>query len=259
MKLCGVLTVVLCVSSASFGAVSLGGNTLTYGSPSDLGTTIDPVGLNDVQQSFGVSKAAFQAFNPQVVEFNNAPAANQILRTLVVDNTASGTVTFTFPAAMYNYGSRTSVGRGAFSGSNYGDAISTVPTVSGGMNNWFEADIATTGGQGVSALGFCAGFRNDQQVFAGQALFTLSDGSTVAIDLPALGIDSSHPNDPEYIFLGYQAPAGLTITRVEASRTSLPGGAYASIDDLSFVMTPEPATLSLLALSGLLIARRRHA
>ena len=38
-----------------------------------------------------------------------------------------------------------------------------------------------------------------------------------------------------------------------------PGNSYPGIDDLSFVMTPEPMTLALLAMGGLLAARRRRA
>ena len=44
-----------------------------------------------------MTKAAFQALNPQVVGFNGAPAATQTLRTLVAYYTVSDTVTFTFP------------------------------------------------------------------------------------------------------------------------------------------------------------------
>ena len=113
--------------------------------------------------------------------------------------------------------------------------------------------IIATGGQGVAALGFCAAFRNDIRNAAGQAIFTLSDGSTASIDVPAIGGSVDDHN----LFIGYQAPAGLTITGV---RTTRMGAAtdYPGIDDLSFVVTPEPMTLALLAMGGLLAARRRR-
>ena len=158
---------VLCLCSASLATISFSSNTLTYSSPSDLGTTIDPSGQKDVTNSYGITKASFQALSPKVVAFNGAPAATQTLRTLVVNYTASSTVTFTFPTAMYNYGSMTTCGRGSFSGSAAQDAISTVPVQNGSLYDWFDATITSTGGQGVQSLGFCAAFRNDQAVSAG--------------------------------------------------------------------------------------------
>ncbi len=255
MKTLAGTAVLLFVCASSFGTVTLVGDTLTYGDPSDLDTAIDPAGLNEVATSYGVAKASFQALSPQVVAFNGAPAASQILRTLVVYYNPTSTVTFTFPADLYNYGSRTSVGRGAFSGSSLLHAISTVPTLSDGLYDWFDASITSTGGQGVQSLGLCAAFRNEQEVSAGQIVFTLSDATTESIALPTLG----NVGNPEYVFIGYQAPAGKTITRVEGSRTQFPGGGYVSVDDLSIVMTPEPMTLTLLALACLPALRRRHA
>ena len=207
--------IVLCVGATSFGAITFSNNTLTYSSTSDLSTTIDPPGQKDVTDSYGIAKASFQALSPQVVAFNGAPAPSPTLRTLVANYDAGNTVTFTFPAAMYNYGSYTSVGRGSFSGSAAQDAISTVPVLNGGLYDWFDATITSTGDKGVRALGFCVAFRTDQVVAAGQVLYTLSDATTETITLPALG----GPGNPEYVFIGYQAPAGKTITRVQASRT----------------------------------------
>lgn len=252
MRYLGMVAVLLCTCAMSFGAINWDATSgiLTYTSASDLGTgtNIDPPGLNDATVEFGVGKAAFQALNPQVVGFNppgGAPAASQVLKQLVVSNTASGTVTFTFPAIMYNYGSRTSVGRGAFSGSILDDAISTVPNqAADGKWDCFDATITTTGGQGVQALGFCQAYRNDQEVWnldhsGGTAVFTLSDGSTATVILAALG----GPTNPEYVFIGYKAPTGLTITRVQVGRTDQAGGGYTAIDDLSFVMVQTQAPL----------------
>jgi hypothetical protein len=273
MKLLGACLITLCASAMSFGVVTWDSTSgiITYGSPSDLGNgaSIDPAGLNDVTNSYGVTKAAFQTLaNVQVVGFNppgGAPAASATLKQLVVNYSATDTITFGFPlaspAGLYNYGSRTTVGRGAFSGSGAGDAFSTVAEINtiGDPNNWFDATITTTGGQGVAALGFCAGLRNDQAVANGHTtggvLYTLSDGSTARTDLPILG----GAGNIEYVFIGYQAPAGLTITRVQAGQITEPAGCTASIADLSFVMTPEPTTMALLALGGLMLVRRRHA
>jgi hypothetical protein len=234
-------------SGTTSGTITFVNNTLTYGSPSDLGTTIDPTGLNEVATSYGITKAAFQALTPQVVAFNGAPAPTQTLRTLVAYYSPADTVTFTFPAAMYNYGSMTTVGRGAFSGASLQDAISTVPSTPDSLNDWFDATITSTGGQGVKALGMCVAFRNDQAVPAGQVLYTLSDATTDSVSLPALG----GGGNPEYVFIGYQAPTGKTISRVQASRASTVGGAWVSVDDLSFVMAPLPDTTPPAAVSNL--------
>ncbi len=219
---------------------------LTYGSPSDLSTVIDPAGLNDVAVSYGVTKASFQALNPKIVAFNGAPTPTPVNQ-LVAYYTTTDSVSFTF-ALSYNYGSYTSYGRGSFSGTSYQDAISTAPNTVGGTTDWVDASITATGGKGVIALGFCACFRNDQAVDAGQAIFTHNDGTTGTVTLPALG-----NTNPRLVFIGYQAPTGKTITRVQASHTSTVGGAWVSVDDWSFVMgtpadiTPPAAVTNLAA------------
>jgi hypothetical protein len=60
------------------------------------------------------------------------------------------------------------------------------------------------------------------------------------------------------LFFGYQAPAGKFITRIEATHLNKSGNRFLAMDDLAFVVTPEPMTLALLAVGGLLAARRRH-
>ena len=210
-------TVTITVNGGS--TITFINNVLTYGSPSDLGTVIDPAGLYDVQQSYGMTKAAFQALNPQVVAFNGAPAPGTPLNTLVAYYTTSGTVTFTFGIS-YNYGSLHLLWpRGLLRQFLPGRHLHR-PITDGGITDWLDASITTTGGQGVKALGFCVCFRNDQAVDAGQAIFTLSDATTETVTLPALGGASN----PQYVFIGYQAPAGKTITRVQASHTSTVGG-----------------------------------
>ncbi len=223
-------------------------NILTYGRPSDLDSVIDPPGLNDVAVSYGVSKASFQALNPEVVAFNGAPAPTPVTQ-LVAYYTTTDSVSFTFGVS-YNYGSYTTYSRGAFSGTVSQDAISTAPNTVGGTTDWLDATITSTGGKGVVALGFCACFRDDQAVDAGQAIFTHNDGTTGTVTLPALGY-----TNPRLVFIGYQAPAGKTITRVQASHTSTVGGAWVTVDDWSFVMgTPAdiipPAAVTNLATSN---------
>ena len=99
-----------------------------------------------------------------------------------------------------------------------------MPVQNGSLYDWFDATITSTGGQGVQSLGFCAAFRSDQAVSAGQVLYTLSDATTDTVTLPALG----GSGNPEYVFIGYTAPTGKTITRVQAARTSAAGGGYVS-------------------------------
>jgi hypothetical protein len=259
MKVVALFAVaLLCASASSFGAVSYDAPTftLTYGAPSDLDSVIDPPGLSDVVAEYGMTKTAFQALNPQVVGFNNAPASGtDTPKTLVAQYSLANTVTFNF-AANYNWGGITSHNRTAFSGIAANDCLSTVETQP--LNAWFDATIVATGGQGVSALAFCAQPGQDEGRYngPGQAIFTLSDASTVAIDYPKTG--GGEVGVPINMFIGYQAPAGLTITAVRCTRPGA-GNSYVAFDDLSFVMTPEPVTLALLALGGLAALRRRQA
>ena len=129
----------------------------------------------------------------------------------------------------------------------------TFPTHPDSLYDWLDATITSTGGKGVNAIGFCVAFRDDIEVAVEQFVkYTLSDGTTATVELPALGGDGN----PEYVFIGYQAPANKMITRVQAGRaTTLNGGGYPSIDDLAFVMatTPDttaPATVTNLAASN---------
>ncbi len=68
------VAVVLCLSTFAFGAVGYdaGTFTLTYGDPSDLDSVVDPAGMSDVQESFGIQLAAWNALTPQVIGFNTA-------------------------------------------------------------------------------------------------------------------------------------------------------------------------------------------
>ena len=81
------------------------------------------------------------------------------------------------------------------------------------LYNYFDAKITTTGGKGVGAIGFCVSCRSSVKVPASPLTVTLSDGSTDVINMPITGYTTSYL----YFFVGYQAPAGKTITRIEAS------------------------------------------
>jgi hypothetical protein len=106
---------------------------------------------------------------------------------------------------------------------------------------------------GVSAFGFIVDARDDQNTQNGNFWITLSDASEVQIPYATFGGAAGSG-----LFFGYQAPDGKFITRVEATRLSKSGNSYLALDDLAFVVTPEPMTLALLAMGGLLAARRRR-
>lgn len=243
----------------SFGTVSVSGPaataTLTYSDPADLVAFVDPSGeQGNTEASYcnnGLDQGTFQALGVQVVAFNGAPTSfTYKLNKVVASYNAIGTVTFTFPDASrqsnpfgtdtgYNYGGATSAGRIAFSGNNAFDSISTFPTMTDDnlLHNYFDAKITTTGGNGVGAVGVCVSFRSDQKVYGGPLTATLSDGSTETLGLPDMGV-TSIPGNWQRVFIGYQAPAGKTITRIELCRSPFPGGGYCVVDDLAFQMVP---------------------
>ena len=103
-------------------------------------------------------------------------------------------------------------------------------------------------GRACRALGFCACFRNDQAVDAGQAVFTLSDATTETVSPPALGGTAT------------RSTCSLVTRRRRArrSRGCRPRGPaqwavrWVAVDDLSFVMgavgdTTAPAAVGNLA------------
>jgi hypothetical protein len=229
-----------------------------------LSTTIDPPGQAEIQlecdtinpptapdTGLGMTKAAFLALNPQVVGFDTPTGSAQGQpQTLVVTYAAGKTITFGFAAA-YNWGGYTSGNRKAFSGPNLFSDISTVETQPD--NCWFSVpSIAVSSGQGVKAIAFCAHGRDDgtppppeppsgpddKESGPGDAIFTLSDGSTQSVHYPMFG---GNGIATQAIFIGYQAPANLTITSFRCTRPGS-GNSYIAVDDLAFVLTA-PTTL----------------
>lgn len=232
MKKLLTIVIVLCACARGFGAVfcDTGTCTLNYTSPSDLSSAIDPG--NQVQQQFGVTKAAFLALHSQVITFSGSAGAGANLpKAVVATYSGSETVRFDF-AAPYNFGGLTSAGRTAFSGPNAWDDISTVETQPN--NCWFDVPKVTVSapGKGVTAIGFCVCGRNNAISGPGQALFTLSDGQTGSYDYPSFGGGQSL----QKLFIGFQAPPGLSITSFRCTRPS-EGNSYVAIDDLAFVVS----------------------
>ena len=109
------------------------------------------------------------------------------------------------------------------------------------LYDWFDAQITSTGGQGVKAIGFCAAFRNDVV------------GTRRAGQVHPVRCHHRHhcPAGP-----GRRQQPGIRLHRLPGphrhdhhprpGRPSqhAPGGGYVSIDDLAFVMQPT-VTLSV--------------
>lgn len=273
---------VLCSWAPAFGAITFnstmsGGNGyLTYGAVTDLtDTTIDPAGGSSVSASYGnVTLSQFNALaGKQVIGFNSAATGSGNNITEVhVQATDTDMVNFMFPYTSttvintykfdpaygqrsYQYGGN--ISRPAFSGPQLYSNISTSARQNADDLKWdaFGMQISTTAGQpGVQALGFCM-IPASAWTTGKKILFTMSDGSTCTITLPTLSGSTGY-------FIGYQADPGLTIARVQAGRAAAQADVpVLGVDDIAFVLAPapEPATLTLLALGGLMFVRRRHA
>ncbi len=267
MKYCGVALAVLCMLGTGFAAeiYDAGTKTLTV---TTFGDMVDPPGLEEIDASdviVGMSKDSFNAL-PGLKVINFTPDVTfQGVTSIVAVYDGTNAVTFSDfgnPVDGYNYGGGTSLGRSGHSGSLAHHHLGTVQGIAAGNLlhtaspdlNWFAASISVDApGMGVSAIGFAADGRDTQATNAGTIYLDLSDGSLVELDYGTFG---GVPGSG--MFLGYQAPAGMFITRIECTRDAGAGNSYVPLDDLAFVVTPEPTALALMAFGGLAVLRRRQ-
>jgi hypothetical protein len=269
MRYLAVAVVVLCLAGTGFSVeiYDAGTKTLTV---SSFGTMVDPAGLEEIDASdviVDMSKADFNALpGLKVIEFSPT-VAFQSVTSIVALYDGANSVTFSNfgDPNGYNYGGGTSYGRSAHSGTQTMQHLGTVQGVAAGNLlfpasdnpnlNWFAASITTSApGTGVSALGFVADGRDTQATDLGKIWLGFSDGSSIGLDYDKFGGIAGSG-----LLFGYEAPAGKFITRIECTRNPISGNSYIPLDDLAFVVTPEPITLMLLVVGGLAVARRRYA
>lgn len=86
--------------------------------------------------------------------------------------------------------------------------------------------------------------------FIAQATF--SDATTTSVTFTSSG-GTNGGNDT---FAGFQAPAGLYITQLKFDNLST-AGSFRSVDDLGFVVVPEPTSAALLGGLGMVMLIRR--
>ena len=274
MRMLAAVLIVLCLAGTGYSVETWSAGTLTVTADS-LGSMVDPLGQ---QQDFSaatysvpaMTKDAFNALaGLKTITFNSAPDVRQGTTSIVAYYDATNSVTFSnFGASTgYNYSGGTSAGRNAHSGTAAYHQMGLVsgnaaggpfhPDATAGKEglNWLKANIAVSeAGKGVSALGFIVDARDDQNTQDGNVWITLNDASEIQIPYATFGGVAGSG-----LFFGYEAPAGKFITRIEATRLDKSGNSFLAMDDLTFVVTPEPMTLVLLAIGSLLAARRRHA
>ena len=237
---------VLCLAGTVFGAYSYDTGTKTLNmDQADLVNVIDPAGLADVQQSFGVTIADFRLLpGLKVVDFGHPTGVAAANPTSLQVN---GLVKFNFPTVYANtgdtgywWGGRNSYGRSAFSGVNTYDDISTCPDLPGEYlsgtqilaESWFSVTSIT--GANVTAVGFgvCSHDSGGYALAGGLVKFLLDDGTNATVDYPQLGTGTSPMLNK--IWIGYQAPTGRHIVGFYAVRNG-GGTSNVGIDDLSFV------------------------
>ena len=254
MKCSIALAAVLCLAGTSFSAevYDAGTKTLTVTADS-LAATVDP--LTEVQDfdpaTYVVPAMTKDAFNAlpglKTITFNGAPNVRQGTTKIVAYYDASNYVTFSGfgNVAGYNYSGGSSAGRRAHSGSQDwhqmglvgGDALSGPfhpDAATPGLEalNWLKMSLAVSApGAGVTAIGFIADGRDDQNTQDGSIWVTLSDASEVKLDYtPFGGVAGSG------LFFGYQAPTGKFITGIEGTRQNKSGNSFLALDDLTFVV-----------------------
>jgi hypothetical protein len=272
MRVMAAVLVALCLAGTGYSVETWSAGVLTVTADS-LGSMVDPLGQ---QQDFdaalySVPAMAKDAFNAlpglKTITFNKAPDARQATTSIVAYYDSINYVTFSDFGSSdgYNYSGGYSAGRNPHSGTQPYHQLGTVggTSLNGPFHgdaaanpalNWFKASIAVSEpGKGVSAIGFIVDARDDQNTQNGHFWITLNDGTEVQIPYATFGGAAG-----QGLFFGYEAPTGKFITGIEASRANKSGNSFLALDDLAFVVTPEPMTLALLAMGGLLAARRRR-
>jgi len=282
---------ILGLVSTSFGVITYDpvNDVLDYGACTDLAAVVDPqLNAADVlpAQQCGIPLPTYNAMPPQVVHFNVLPQGQgnpgpvaaivahydcaDANKTVTIDNFHHVTLGF---GGNGNYGliptsldaSNDSVAGAHDDVFNGGpsDGHRPWPTASSiGVNHgllWFGCDISCVGGV-VDSFAFtaCGQPSGNAPTMAGNAYFLLDDGSYGTVPYVQFGGSS-----PQHVSVAYQAPVGRYIVGLDVIAESGSGGGscqYDDLDDFGFTVIPEPATMGLLALSGLCLGaiRRRR-
>ena len=122
----------------------------------------------------------------------------------------------------------------------------------GTTNMTFTVGALTGGDAGeiVGSFGATLLSRTSRDLGTVQAVATLDDSSTATASY-AVGAMAAGTGDT---FFGFVAPAGRSIASVAFTWS----GDVTSFDDVAFTTVPEPATMALLAVGGLIAIRRRR-
>ena len=90
------------------------------------------------------------------------------------------------------------------------------------------------------------------------ATATFSDGTTSSVTFTSSGTDATGGGQND-TFAGFVAPTGLFVTQLKFDNLNT-SGSFRSLDDLGFIVVPEPSSAVLLGGLGtlLLMRRRRH-